>query len=608
MTTMRRLAAILSMDVEGFTGLVEKDEAAALRSVEHAYRDLILPTIGDFGGDVFKTTGDGLLAEFASPVSAVKWTARFQRVVAADDFDQGPPLRVRAGIVIGDIVVTGDDRFGDGVNVATRVQMLSPPGGMAISRGVFEYLAGKTDLYFTDIGERPLKGLSGMQRIWIWDPKVVGVSRPHAVAAPDPATHPSIVVLPFDNLSGDPERDVFIEGMVEEITASLSRVREFLVIARHSAYAFRGSMQGVREIAKELGVRYLLEGSVRFSGARMRVSLRLVDGESALQIWSDRIEAQVADVFEVQDHIAELVSGALHPTIRQAEVERSRRKPPESLVAYDLVMRALPHLWAHRRDENEQAIALVNQALALEPRDGRAAAIGAWAHGQQIAYHWSGDFSAERDAAHDLLEKAAGRIDDDPLALTAAATAMTLVDGDLDRANALIDRSIDIDVNHAWAWTRRGFARVYAGRTDEAFACFERAMRLSPRDPFSFNSMVGMGLAHFSAGRAAEAARWTRRALAEKPGMTWAFRDLSAFLGVAGDVEGARAAFSSFCLQRPEVNEATVRDALHFMNGDLLDAYVGGLVVAGLARRPPDKHDGRPERRGAPVHSRAGEA
>ncbi|WP_206454662.1 adenylate/guanylate cyclase domain-containing protein [Aurantimonas marina] len=578
---IRRLAAILSMDMEGFSGLVEADEAAALRAVVHTYRKRVLPTIGDYGGTVFKTTGDGLLAEFTSAVSAVKWTACFQRAMAADEPDDAP-LRVRTGIVIGDVVVSDDDRFGEGVNMAARVQALSPAGGMAISRGVFEYLTGKTDLYFTDIGEQSLKGFSGRHRIWVWDPKIVGVSRRSPVAVPDPATHPSIAVLPFDNLSNNAERDSFIEGMVEEITASLSRVREFLVIARHSAYAYRGRSLDVRAIATELGVRYLLEGSVRFAGERMRVSLRLVDGETAMQIWSDRIEAEVADVFEVQDHIAELVSGALHPTIRQAEVDRSRRKAPESLVAYDLVMRALPHLWAHRRDENIRAIALLGEALTLEPDNGRAAAICAWAHAQHIVYNWSEDFAAERAAGRAHLEATAGQIDDDPLALTAAATAIMLTDGALDRANALIDRALDIDVNHAWAWTRRGFARVYAGRPDEAFACFERSMRLSPRDPFSFNSIVGMGLSHFSAGRPAEAARWTRRALVEKPGMTWPLRDLATFLASAGEMDEARRALLAFLAIRPDVTAAAVRDALHFMEPALLDRYVGGLLAAGL--------------------------
>jgi adenylate cyclase len=579
----RRLAAILSMDVEGYSGLVEADETAALRAVREAFEDFVLPTIGEFGGDVFKTVGDGLLAEFSSPVNAVRWTAQFQRAAAARQDERRPQLRVRAGIVVGDVVVTDGDRFGGGINIAARVQELSPPGGMAISRGVFEYLMGKTDLYFTDIGEQQLRGHAQRQRIWIWNPKVVGSSRPQRIAVPDPVTHPSIAVLPFRNLSGDAGRDLLVEGLLDEITASLSRVKEFLVISRHSASLYRGSALELKTVAAELGVRYVLKGSVQFAGMRMRLSVQLIDAETAWHIWSDKIDAQIEDFFEVQDRVAERVSGALHPTIRDAEVERSRRKAPENMAAYDLVMCAMPHLWAHRRHENERAIGFINRALELEPFNGRAAAVGAWAHGQHITYNWTDDAAGQRAKGRALLDLTLGRIDDDPLALTAAASAIILIDGAIDRANALIDRALDIDVNHAWAWTRRGFSRVYAGQPDEGFACFERSGRLSPRDPFSFNSLIGIGLAHFASGRPVEASRWTKRALAEKPGITWPLRDLAAFLGFAGQVEEAGRALAGFLLERPHVTSAfVVRDALRYMHPALLDNYIEGLTKAGL--------------------------
>ncbi|KAB0681231.1 adenylate/guanylate cyclase domain-containing protein [Aureimonas leprariae] len=585
----RRLAAILSMDVEGFSTLVEADEARTLDAVARM-SERVEATVGDYGGQVFKHTGDGCLAEFASAVSAVAWAASFQRAMGGEDLEQGLRLKVRIGIVVGDVVVTEDDRFGEGVNLAARVQTLSPPGGIAISRGVFEYLAGKTDLYFTDIGERALKGLSERHRIWTWDPKVIGVRRRRRVTAPDPATHPSIAILPFENLSGDAARDGFVDGLVEEVTASLSRVREFLVIARNSAYVYKSHAVDMRTIAAELGVRYILDGSVRFAGERMRVTLGLVDGASGVQIWSERVDAQTTDMFAVQDQIAEMVAGALHPTIRQAEIERSSRKAPENLAAYDLVLRALPHLWAHRRHENPQAIALVDEALALEPGYGRALAIGAWARAQQIAYNWSADLAAERAAGRALIERAAGLIDDDPLALTAAATAIMLIDGAVERADALIDRALGIDVNHAWAWTRRGFSRTYSGRPEEAFACFERAIRLSPRDPFSFNSFIGMGLAHFACGRPREALAWTRRALAEKPGMTWPYRDVATFSAAASDLAGARDALARFTAGRPDMTARLATEAMGFMNAALRERYVDGLVAAGL---PDDRAAGR---------------
>ena len=579
----RRLAVILSLDIEGYSSLVEADEVGTLRAVEYVFDKLVLPTIGDFGGHVFKTMGDGLLADFKSPVNAVKWAAQFQRALAAGHRDTGPELRVRAGIALGDVIVTDSDRFGDGVNVAARIQELSPPGGMAISRGIFEYLTGKTDLYFTDIGEQRLKGLSHRQRVWIWSPAVISVGRPRGIAVPDPATHPSIAVLPFRNLSGNASRDLLVEGILDEITASLSRIKEFLVIARHSASVYRGTALDLKAVAADLGVRYILKGSVQFLGMRMRMSVQLVDADTSLQIWNDKIEAQVDDVFDVQDQVAERVSGALHPTIRRAEVERSRRKAPECMAAYDLIMCAMPHLWAHHRAENEEAIALIERALTLEPKNGRAAALGAWAHGQHITYNWTDQIADHRAKGKTLLDITLGRTDEDPLSLTAAASAIMLIDGALERANILIDRAIDIDVNHAWAWTRRGFCRVYAGQPDEGFACFERAGRLSPRDPFSFNAVIGIGLAHFASGRPLEAARWTKRALAEKPGVSWPMRDLAAFLGLAGELEEASRALSVFLSERPHVTStAVVCDALHYMNPKLLGRYVAGLAKAGL--------------------------
>ncbi|TFF18376.1 hypothetical protein E3C22_21640 [Jiella endophytica] len=583
MALTRRLAAILAMDVEGYSGLIAADEAGTLAAVDRAYRKCVLPTVGEFGGEIFNTSGDGLLIEFASAVNAVEWAARFQRSLVADRIDGKDVLPVRIGVVIGDVVVTDIDRFGEGIVLATRVQTVSPPGGMAITRGVFEYLKGKTNLYFTDVGPCSFKGFSERERVWIWSPRIVSAARSRRIAVPDPATQPSVAVLPFENVGKDPVRETFIDGMVEEITASLSRVREFLVIARQSAALYRGTALGAKDIAAELGVRYILQGSVRFSDSRMRVSLQLVDGETALQIWSDRIEARADDLFQIQDQIAETVSGALHPTIRQAEVERSRRKPPENLAAYDLVMRALPYLWANRHVENERAIALVEEALALEPDNGRAAAIGAWAHAQHIAYNWATDISEQRLRGRKLLEETLGEVDDDPLALTAAATATMLIEGDLERANALVDRALDLDVNHAWAWTRRGFARVYAGQPDDAFACFERSLRLSPLDPLAFNSFIGIGLAHFSSGWSVEAARWTRRALAEKSGMSWPYRDLAAFLGNAGQIVPAREALAVFLESRPGASLSIVRDALTFMNRGLLDRYCAGLAAAGLA-------------------------
>jgi adenylate cyclase len=574
----RRLAAIVSLDVVGFSRLMHDDERKTLRIVGTVYRDLIEPTIGQHGGQVFKTMGDGLLAEFASAVSAVEWVANLQQALI-EQADES--FRIRAGVAIADILVLEDDRFGDGINLAVRVQALSPPGGMAITQGVREYLEGKTDLVFQDFGRRQFKNIAESLHVWGWQPAALGALQPRRQAAPA-VLRPSLVVLPFDNLSGDPAQDYLADGVVEEITATLSRVRDFLVIARNSAFAYKGRNVDVRQIARELEVRYVLEGSIRKSGRRVRITAQLIDAETGAHIWSDRLDGDVDDIFDLQDRIAELVAGALYPSIRSAEIERARRKRPDNLAAYDLVLRALPHLWAQRKHENPEAIRLLEQALELDPDYGLAAALGAWAHAQNVVFNWTADLAAERSKGERLIKIGARTVGNDPTGLTALASGIMLLGGDMDRAVGLVERALALDANHAWAWTRRGFAHVYAGQPDKGLACFERAMRLSPVDPFAFSSYIGLGLAHFSLGRVDESVRWTWRALDANPGMTWPYRDLATFLAHAGDIAGAREALGRFTDGRPPLTTASMADSLKFMEPRLLERYIDGLRRAGL--------------------------
>lgn len=582
--TERRLAAIVSLDTVGFSRLLQRDERRTLRWIGKIYRGLVLPTIGSYGGEIFKTMGDGLLAEFPSAVAAVEWIASLQRAMVAetDPESGGQPLQVRAGVAIADIVVAETERYGEGINLAVRVQNLSPPGGMAITQGVREYLDGKTDLEFHDIGQRRFKNIEGSLRVFTWHPRGLGTTALEPPTDPPAADRPSIVVLPFDNLTGDPDQSYFADGVVEEITATLSRVRDFLVIARNSAFVYKGRTVDVRQIARELGVRYVLEGSVRKAGSRIRITAQLVDAETGSHIWSDRLDGEATDMFDLQDRIAEKVAGALHPSIRSAEIERARRKRPDNLAAYDLMLRALPHLWAQRMLENPKAIELLRQALDLDPNYGLAAALAAWAHAQNVVYNWTADFAAERAEGERLIELAAATVGDDPTGFTAMATASMLLGGDVERARGFIDRALALDPNHAWAWTRCGFGRVYTGQAETAFACFERAMRLSPVDPFAFSCYIGIGLAHFALGRLDEAIRWTRKAMDSRPGMTWPYRDLAVFLAHAGDREAARQALDRFTFGRPPVTAASMADGLRFMEPELLDRYIGGLRLAGL--------------------------
>ncbi len=582
----RRLVPIVSLDVVGYSRLVQRNERQTLRLVQRVYDRLIARTIGQHGGKVFKTMGDGLLAEFQSVVAAVAWTAELQQVIYERRIKApgGELFQIRAGIVLADVLVAGDDLYGSGINLAVRVQSHSPPGGMSITKWMFQYLDGTTDLEFTDVGPTELKNIARTVRLFVWHPE--GISRQQTAATPAPvapSNRPSVVVLPFDNLSGEADQGYFADAVVEEITATLSRVRDFFVIARNSAFAYKTRPgTDVRQVGRELGVRYVVEGSVRRVGERVRITAQLVETDSGSHIWSNKIDGAVSDLFDLQDRMAAEVASAIQPSIRRAEVERARSKRPDSLAAYDMVMRAFPHLWAHRPEDNGEAIALLNRALALDANYGLAAALAAWAHGQQVAYNWSTDFAAERQSAQRLIEQATMVVSDDPTALTALASAMMQVGGDVAQAAAFADQALVLDPNHAWAWMRRGFGQVYLGNPEEGLVAFQRSDRLSPLDPFAFNVHLGMGLAHFAAGRPLQALQFARQALSERPGLTWPHRDIAVYKAHQGDIPGAREALAQFLEKRPGMTLAGAGDSLRFMEPSLLTRYLRGLGLAGL--------------------------
>lgn len=585
----RRLVPIVSLDVVGYSRLVQRNERQTLRLVQMVYEQLVNRTISAHGGKVFKTMGDGLLAEFNSVIAAVQWTAELQRQLHQRQIrvPGNEVLQVRAGIVLADVLVSGDDLYGSGINLAVRVQGHSPPGGMCITKWMFQYLEGATDLTFVDLGPTELKNISKTVRIFVWHPDGAQVySRPDGRLPPElpPSNRPSVAVLPFDNLSGETDQGYFADAVVEEITATLSRVKDFFVIARNSAFAYkaRGNTD-VRQVGRELGVRYVVEGSVRRVAERVRITAQLVEAETGNHIWSTRVDGHMTELFDLQDRVAAEVASAIQPSIRRAEIDRARSKHTEKLAAYDLVMRAFPHLWAHRAQDNAEAIALLDKALALEPNYGLAAALAAWAHGQQVAYNWTSDFDSERGHAQALIEQAIMWVHDDPTALTAIASAMMQVGSDVAQAAAFADQALALDPNHAWAWMRRGFGQVYLGNPEEGLLALERSARLSPLDPFAFNVHLGMGLAHFAAGRPSLAVRFARQALSERPGLVWPYRDLAVYLAHAGDLAAARDSLLRFTGEHRGVTLAGVGDSLRFMEPGLHGRYVDGLSKAGLA-------------------------
>ncbi|MDK1373269.1 MULTISPECIES: BTAD domain-containing putative transcriptional regulator [unclassified Sinorhizobium] len=400
-------------------------------------------------------------------------------------------------------------------------------------------------------------------------------------AVPREREQPSVVVMPFDNLSSE-EDDYFVDGVVEEITAALSRVRDFFVIARQSAFTYKGRFIDVREVGAELGVSYVVEGTVRRGGDRLRISVQLVDAESRKQLWSDRYEGVSADLFEFQDRIAAQVAGAIHPAVRHAEIESATCKPPANLRAYDLVMRAFPKLWGQNAVAIAEAMKTLQQALQLDPKYGRAHALLAWCHALNITYLWSPDQAAELQATLDAVDRASGLIEDDPTALTACGAAASL-SGDQQRAAAFIESALALDPNNAWAWTRYGWVGIYQDEAADAQERFERAIRLSPLDPFLFNMRMGLGAAYALAGRFSESVAIARDVVTRNPNVTWAYRQLAAWAAMNDDMKTARWAAERFLAIQPDYTIAkyialpSLRDVSRFR-----ETMAAGMKKAGM--------------------------
>lgn len=393
---------------------------------------------------------------------------------------------------------------------------------------------------------------------------------------------PSVIVMPFDNLSGAAD-DYFVDGVVEEVTAALSRVRDLVVIARQTAFTYKGRLVDVRAIGEELGVTYVVEGTVRRGGDRLRISVQLVGAARRQQLWSDRYEGAATDIFAFQDRIAAQVAGAILPAVRNAEIEVACNRPPSSLRAYDLVLRAHPRIWAQTAADNGAAIAMLRQAVEAEPAYGRAHALLAWCHAQSVVYLWTNDLEADRRAAAQAVEAAAPLIADDPTALAAVGAAISQCLDDLDRASSFIEAALALDPNNAWAWARHGWLAIFRQEPDAAVERFERSLALNPLDPLAFNLKVGIAVALSAKGERAEAARRIRDVLHQRPRTSWVNRDLAFLLAEAGDLDGARLAVDRLREAIPDVSVARMRESHPSRNrGERFERMVRAWRAAGL--------------------------
>jgi adenylate cyclase len=370
-------------------------------------------------------------------------------------------------------------------------------------------------------------------------------------------------VLPFDNMSGDPEQEYFADGVVEALTAALSRIKSFFVIARNSAFAYKGKPTNVCDIGRELGVGYVLEGSVQRAGWRVRITVQLIETETGAHIWAEKYDGSLDDIFDLQDSITEQVAGALQPSIRLAEIDRVGRKRPQDLGAYDYTMRAFKHVWALEKEETAKGLGLLNKALELEPDYPLALALAAWCHAQASVYNWVTDIEASKAEALRLAERAADLSSDDPLILTVLGTVHTFV-RNYGAAKVLLQRAIALDANSAWAWSRLGWLATYADRPEEARENFEKALRLSPLDPMNFNNYVGLASAFQVAGDDNAAAEMFLRALDERPNALWIHRNLAPALLGAGRTDEATRSRDALMKAYPDMTVKRFKDAMVF--------------------------------------------
>jgi adenylate cyclase len=581
----RRLSAILAADVVGYSRLMGVDEAGTLAALKTHRRELVDGKIAEHHGRIVKLTGDGMLVEFPSVVNAVACAADIQRRMNERNAEVPAERRIefRIGVNLGDIIFEDGDIFGDGVNVAARIEGIARPGGVSVSASVRESVGNRLDLAFEDTGEQALKNIERPVRVF----NLVLGGLEATPPAPDKAEpvrgeKPSIAVLPFANMSGDPEQEYFADGIVEDLITALSRFKSFAVIARNSSFVYKGRAVDVRQVTKDLGIRYVLEGSVRRSGGRLRITAQLVDGTSGMHLWADRFDGPVEDVFDVQDRITESVATIVEPQIREAEIERSRRERPGSVAAYDLYLQALPKFRAATQDEHAAAYALLMRAIGIEPNNGL---LLAWANDivqYRLAAGWpalTGDDKAVwRDLAHRALANAHG----DAAVLVRCGHGLIEVGREYDLGLAILRQAVEINPNNYDVLRLAGSGTVHCGSLDDALAYFNRALRLSPADPYAFHSLAGIAHVRMIRGQYAEALGFAERALALNPDHDfahWMVIAANAQLGRRDEAQNWLARFQALALG---ITIARISAGQADKDGTRMAAILEGLRLAGL--------------------------
>ena len=573
----RRLAAILAADVAGYSRLMEADEEGTLAQLKTHRRELVDPKITEFGGRVVKTTGDGLLVEFASVVDAVRCAVEMQRGMVERNalVPEKKRIEFRVGVHQGDIISDAGDTFGDAVNIAARLEGLSFPGEVCISSRAQEDAAGKLDAIFEDLGEQHLKNITKPVRVYRIRPGGVSAQpTQQALALPD---KPSIAVLPFANMSGDVEQEYFVDGVSEDIITALSKLRWFFVIARNSSFVYKGKTVDIKQVGRELGVRYVLEGSIRRSGERVRITAQLIDASTGNHIWADRYDGDLNDVFALQDKITNSVVAAIEPRLLEAESVRSHSRTPDDMRAWDLLMQATSFFWRLNKTDGEAAISILRRAVKLHPEYAPAHSMLAFA---MLLLGYLGYIEPQVKDATALAARAAELDRNDPWAYVALGF-VSFIERRTEESFAHFQRALDLNPNFAAAHGYLGWTLSFDGQSDKSIAHSQTAIRMSPHDPQQVIFYGGMAAAHYLAGRYDEAINSALSVLRYRPTFNGARRLLISALAQAGRLDEARVELDRLKSFQPDISIAWIEKNVPYTPASMAK-YLEGWHKVGL--------------------------
>ncbi|WGD56896.1 adenylate/guanylate cyclase domain-containing protein [Bradyrhizobium sp. CB1650] len=589
MRVQRRLAAVLAADVAGYSHLMGRDEERTLADLKDARQVVIDPTVAAYGGRIVKTTGDGLLVEFASVVDAVRCALEVQSGMLKHNNDVPQHMRIefRIGVHVGDIIIDDNDIFGDGVNIAARLEGVAKPGGVCISDDAQRQVRGKLEVVFDDIGEQTLKNIVEPMRAW----RVRGVPD-RGIAAPkdrvqtDPILtlpdKPSIAVLPFQNMSRDAEQEYFADGIVEDIITALSRFKSLFVIARNSSFTYKGKPVDIKKVGLELGVRYVLEGSVRKVGGRVRITGQLIEAATGAHLWAEKFDGALDDIFELQDQVTKKLVGAIAPKLQQAEIERSVRKPTQSLDACNYYYRGISRLQLMTPDSNAEALQHFKQAIDLDPSFAAAYGLASECYRLRHSIGWARNDAEQLALGRQFALLAVEFGQDDAVALACAAQFFGFAARDAQTADTLVDQALSVNPNLFRAWQARCWTSIYLGEHERALAEVSHTMRLNPIDPEIHQAETAMGIALLFLHRPVEALEWISKALTRRASFPSALRFATVAYSVLNRTDEAYSMVKRLQNVDPDLRISQLKSWVPFQRSEDAEMFIEGMRKAGM--------------------------